>query len=161
TDQAEVIVVGAGPAGIAAACAAAGRGRSVILLDESPRAGGQIWRHRSDHVPRTARPWLARLARSGAVLRAGASIVDIERQDGFTLRLVEEGRGRSIHGAALVLATGARERFIPFPGWTLPNVLGVGGAQALVKAGASFAGRRAVIAGSGPLLLPVSAALAG
>jgi NADPH-dependent 2,4-dienoyl-CoA reductase/sulfur reductase-like enzyme len=58
-----------------------------------------------------------------------------------------------------VLATGARERFLPFPGWTLPGVIGVGAAQALLKSGLSFAGKRIVIAGSGPLLLPVASAL--
>jgi NADPH-dependent 2,4-dienoyl-CoA reductase/sulfur reductase-like enzyme len=66
-----------------------------------------------------------------------------------------------IRGDAIVLATGARELFLPFPGWTLPGVLGVGAAQALVKSGARFGGSRVVIAGSGPLLLPAAAALAG
>jgi NADPH-dependent 2,4-dienoyl-CoA reductase/sulfur reductase-like enzyme len=60
----------------------------------------------------------------------------------------------------IILATGARERFLPFPGWTLPNVMGIGGAQALLKAGASFRGKRVVIAGSGPLMLPVAASMA-
>jgi NADPH-dependent 2,4-dienoyl-CoA reductase/sulfur reductase-like enzyme len=60
----------------------------------------------------------------------------------------------------LVLATGARELFLPFPGWTLPGVVGVGGAQALLKAGARFRERRVVVAGSGPLLLAVAASLA-
>jgi NADPH-dependent 2,4-dienoyl-CoA reductase/sulfur reductase-like enzyme len=65
-----------------------------------------------------------------------------------------------IEAARIVLATGARERFLPFPGWTRPGVVGVGGAQALVKSGASVVGRRALVAGSGPLLLPVAATLA-
>ena len=62
-----------------------------------------------------------------------------------------------IEARRLILATGARERFLPFPGWTLPNVFGIGGAQALLKTGMSFRGLRVVIAGSGPLLLPVAA----
>jgi NADPH-dependent 2,4-dienoyl-CoA reductase/sulfur reductase-like enzyme len=59
----------------------------------------------------------------------------------------------------LIVATGARERFLPFPGWTLPGVMGAGGAQALLKAGLKVQGRRAVVAGSGPLLLAVAASL--
>jgi NADPH-dependent 2,4-dienoyl-CoA reductase/sulfur reductase-like enzyme len=64
-----------------------------------------------------------------------------------------------VRASAIILATGARERFLPFPGWTLPGVIGVGAAQALLKSGVSFAGKRVVIAGSGPLLLPVASAL--
>src|SRR5262249_30555057 len=59
----------------------------------------------------------------------------------------------------LILATGARERFLPFPGWTLPNVMGAGGLQALVKTGLPIEGKRVVVAGSGPLLLAVAAYL--
>jgi NADPH-dependent 2,4-dienoyl-CoA reductase/sulfur reductase-like enzyme len=65
-----------------------------------------------------------------------------------------------VEAGAVVLATGARERYLPFPGWTLPGVVGIGGAQALAKAGTDVRGRRVVIAGSGPLLLPVAALLA-
>jgi NADPH-dependent 2,4-dienoyl-CoA reductase/sulfur reductase-like enzyme len=65
----------------------------------------------------------------------------------------------SIEARRVILATGARERFLPFPGWTLPNVFGIGGAQALLKSGMSFRNKRVVIAGSGPLLLPVAASL--
>jgi NADPH-dependent 2,4-dienoyl-CoA reductase/sulfur reductase-like enzyme len=78
----------------------------------------------------------------------------------FLVSAEHEGRAFEVTGRALVLATGARERFLPFPGWTLPNVVGVGGAQALLKAGTSFTGKRVVIAGSGPLLLPVAASMA-
>ena len=60
---------------------------------------------------------------------------------------------------SVVLATGARERFLPFPGWTLPNVMGAGGLQALVKTGLPIEGKRVVVAGSGPLLLAVAAYL--
>jgi NADPH-dependent 2,4-dienoyl-CoA reductase/sulfur reductase-like enzyme len=76
------------------------------------------------------------------------------------LLLDHEGRSRRARFDRLVLATGARERFLPFPGWTLPGVVGVGGAQAMLKAGARFSGKRIVVAGSGPLLLAVAAALA-
>jgi NADPH-dependent 2,4-dienoyl-CoA reductase/sulfur reductase-like enzyme len=77
-------------------------------------------------------------------------------------RLVVDRSGSrlDVEGESLILATGSRELFLPFPGWTLPGVMGVGGAQALSKTGVSFRDRRVVIAGSGPLLLPVAAALA-
>jgi NADPH-dependent 2,4-dienoyl-CoA reductase/sulfur reductase-like enzyme len=73
--------------------------------------------------------------------------------------LIRGDRPLSLGFERLVLATGARELFLPFPGWTLPGVVGAGGAQALLKAGARFEGRRVVVAGTGPLLLAVAAAL--
>lgn len=171
----DVAVIGGGPAGIAAAVAAAEVGRRVLLIDESPRPGGQIWRHLEGQRPPPARRWLERLARSEAEIRSGTAVVDAEGPgDGKGRAEAEPGTGPSafrlrlegpagpdlVHASALVLATGARERFLPFPGWTLPGVVGVGGAQALLKSGTCFVGRRVVVAGSGPLLLPVSAALA-
>jgi NADPH-dependent 2,4-dienoyl-CoA reductase/sulfur reductase-like enzyme len=59
----------------------------------------------------------------------------------------------------VILATGARELFLPYPGWTLPNAMGIGGAQAMLKAGLDVCGKRVIIAGSGPLMLPVAAAM--
>lgn len=160
----DVAVIGAGPAGIAAAARIGESGRRAALLDESPAVGGQIWRHRrGTPPPAVARRWIARLDRSGATILTGTSVVDICAAGDAGGFVVAAERGASpcvIHAASLVLATGARERFLPFPGWTLPGVIGVGGAQALLKAGAPFSGKRVVIAGSGPLLLPVAAALA-
>ncbi|HET7452551.1 MAG TPA: FAD/NAD(P)-binding oxidoreductase [Thermoanaerobaculia bacterium] len=156
--SADVAVVGGGPAGIAAATAAAAAGRRVLLFDEGPRPGGQIWRHRAGAAPARARKWLDRLARSGAVRVPEAAVFAISER--FSL-LAETPRGSvPVAAGAVVLATGARERFLPFPGWTLPNVFGIGGAQALLKGGADFRDRTVVIAGSGPLLLPVAALLA-
>jgi NADPH-dependent 2,4-dienoyl-CoA reductase/sulfur reductase-like enzyme len=145
-EAADVIVVGAGPAGIAAAVHAAKAGRRVVVLDSAQRPGGQIWRHRDrSTLPRLALNWLERFDRSGAVFIPGREIVD---------PVVFVGR-------AVILATGARERYLPFPGWTLPGVIGIGGAQALLKNGAAdFRERRVVLAGSGPLMLTVAAALA-
>lgn len=156
----DVAVVGAGPAGIAAACRAAEAGASTLVLDEAGAAGGQIYRHRPPQAPEAIRPWLARLDRSGARRVGGASVFDAWRS-GETLRLLAETSDRALAVSArrVVLATGARELFLPFPGWTLPGVLGAGGAQALWKSGADLAGRTAVVAGSGPLLLPVAASL--
>jgi len=153
--RAQIAVVGAGPAGIAAACAAAELGASVVVLDGGPAPGGQIWRAPT----RTARGWLGRLQRSGARFEPGLHVVDVESPR--TLVAEREGRAQRIHAERLVLCPGARELFLPFPGWTLPDVVGVGAAQALIHAGLRVRGRRAVVAGTGPLLLPTAAALAG
>ncbi len=160
--RAEIAVVGAGPAGIAAAARAAEAGRDVVVLDASPRPGGQIWRHRRrDELPEQARTWLERFDRSGAKLVSGAQVVDAWGAAPEGLHLLAEADGERLEVSAdrVILATGARELFLPFPGWTLPNVFGVGGAQALLKAGTPFEGKRVVVAGSGPLLLAVGAAL--
>ena len=155
--DAAVVVVGAGPAGLAAAAHAAEGGASVLLLDRAPRPGGQIWRHR-ETPPRAARAWIDRVERSGATPLFGATVIDVPAPG--CLLIEYEGLGRRVCYERLVIATGARERFLPFPGWTQPGVVGVGAAQALLRQGARFAGRRVVVAGTGPLLLTVAAALA-
>jgi D-hydroxyproline dehydrogenase subunit alpha len=159
----DVVVVGAGPGGIAAAAIAADLGKRVCLLDADAAIGGQIWRglaaattRRSPH----ARPfaiWAARLAASGCAVRSGVEIIDAPAPG--LLRIESEAGGAEIAFERLILATGARERFLPFPGWTLPGVTGVGGLQALVKSGLDIAGKRVVVAGTGPLLLAVASAL--
>jgi NADPH-dependent 2,4-dienoyl-CoA reductase/sulfur reductase-like enzyme len=158
-----VAVVGAGPAGIAAASRAAEAGAQVMVLDEAPSPGGQIWKHRrTEDAPRAARKWIERFQRSGARLVRGAQVI-AAGDSGRELRAelsIPSAAILDIRCEKVVLATGARERFLPFPGWTLPNVIGVGAAQALIKAGVSFNGRRVAVAGSGPLLLPAAAALA-
>lgn len=154
----DVLVVGGGPAGVAAACEAAAAGRSVTVLDDNPAPGGQIWRGgRRLAPPGPATRWLDRLAASGAVVRPGTAVIDVvsDRDCRTIVTRSAAGTDRWRPGA-IVLATGARERFVPFPGWTLPGVVGAGGLQALVKQGLAVAGRRVVIAGSGPLLLAVA-----
>jgi NADPH-dependent 2,4-dienoyl-CoA reductase/sulfur reductase-like enzyme len=156
--RAEVAVVGAGPAGIAAAVRAGEAGRRVVLLDENPRPGGQIWRHRERfEAPAVAGWWMARLDRTRCAPFYGASVVDAE--PGGRLLVEREGRALVVEAERVVLATGARELFLPFPGWTLPNVIGVGAMQALLKSGFEIRGLRVVVSGSGPLLLPVAAAV--
>lgn len=155
---ARVVVIGAGPAGIAAAATAAEAGADTLLLDENPGAGGQIWRQGIKGAPPRARRWLERLERSGVRIVSEASVFDVPGET--TLNVERGGEPLVVSWQRLILATGARELFLPFPGWTLPNVMGIGGAQAMVKAGASVVGQRVVVAGSGPLMLPVAATLA-
>lgn len=151
----EIVVVGAGPAGLAAACAAAESGRRVAVVDDSPWLGGQIWRgEQRRHFSAEAQQWIARFGRSGAVVLDQTTAIACPRPG---LLLAERaGAPREIAWQRLILATGARELFLPFPGWTLPNVFGPGGLQALVKNGWPIEGKRVVVAGSGPLLLAVA-----
>ncbi len=152
-----IAVVGAGPAGIAAAVAARACGAHVVLLDDNPDVGGQIWRRVRSGA---AGAWRERVKQSGAEVRGGVTFFDAERV-GNRIRLRCDGRDGAgvIDAERVVLATGARELFLPFPGWTLPGVFGVGGLQALVKNGLDVRGKRVVVGGTGPLLLAVAAYL--
>jgi NADPH-dependent 2,4-dienoyl-CoA reductase/sulfur reductase-like enzyme len=159
----DVVVVGAGPGGIAAATLAAEAQRRVCLIDDNPSPGGQIWRgflrETASNLPhgRSFSEWGARLERSGSEVAQGWQAVD--HPGPGVLRLERAGECRDVRFAKLIVATGARERFLPFPGWTLPGVMGAGGAQALVKGGLDAGGKRIVVAGSGPLLLAAASAL--
>jgi D-hydroxyproline dehydrogenase subunit alpha len=165
----EILVIGAGPAGIAAATAAAGNGRRVVVVDDNVSVGGQIWRDETakenslpGHGDAMKRRAVERLRASGAQVLEGRSVFDVEAT-GAARTLHETGSGNRVeefHFEQLILATGARERFLPFPGWTLPGVFGAGGLQALVRGGYSVACKRVVVAGTGPLLLAVAAHLA-
>jgi NADPH-dependent 2,4-dienoyl-CoA reductase/sulfur reductase-like enzyme len=161
--HAEVLVVGAGPAGISAATAAAQCGKRVFVLDDNATPGGQIWRGGLSAAPQPSAKLRAISAfqASGATLLPARRVVDATQPK--TLQtLVENADGartESFTFEKLILATGARERFLPFPGWTLPGVFGAGGLQALVQGGFDVRGKRIVVAGSGPLLLAVAAHL--
>lgn len=156
---ADIAVVGAGPAGISAAVAAASHGKRVCLLDEGFRPGGQIWRHRPGKAPVEAEHLLAQLARSTVQVLARASLFDIEARNGEWRLATSQPEGRrELDAASIILACGARERFLPFPGWTLPGVMGAGGGQALLKEGLELPNEGVLVAGTGPLLLPVAAA---
>jgi NADPH-dependent 2,4-dienoyl-CoA reductase/sulfur reductase-like enzyme len=142
--RAEVAVIGAGPAGIFAARAAAGEAQ-VLLLDDNIRPGGQIWR-RNPHL--SALP-------ENVTLKTGVRVLGPWSQRSL---LLETPAGPTIlQYDRLILATGARELFLPFKGWTLPNVIGAGALQALIKEGWNVRGKRIAIAGTGPLLLAVAA----
>jgi len=155
--RAQVLVVGAGPAGLAAAHAAAAAGRDVLLLDAAPQAGGQIWRARQGVLADPVADALAGLAAAGARVLAGTRVTMVLPQR--TL-LVDGPQGaQRLRWERLILATGARERLLPLPGWTLPGVFGAGGLQALVKGGWPIRGKRVLVAGTGPLLLAAAATL--
>jgi NADPH-dependent 2,4-dienoyl-CoA reductase/sulfur reductase-like enzyme len=138
-----ILIVGAGPAGLAAAAAASASGLAVTLADDNPAPGGQIWRGANPPVAPGVE-WLSQ-----------TRIVDAPAPG--VLRATTPEGGCDLRYDKLILATGARERFLPFPGWTLPHVMGAGGLQAMAKGGLPIAGKRIVVAGTGPLLIAVAA----
>src|SRR5579875_1625302 len=162
----DIVVAGAGPAGIAAAVRAAEAGARVALVDDNPAPGGQIWR-RGGELPASGCAWLARLERASVTRLQGWRIFDHPRpgilhaeQRSVTTTGTNIPDCAEIRYQSLILATGARERFLPFPGWTLPNVMGAGALDAMVRGGLPIQGKRVIVAGTGPLLLAVSAHLA-
>jgi NADPH-dependent 2,4-dienoyl-CoA reductase/sulfur reductase-like enzyme len=155
TPSFDVLVIGAGPAGLAAAQAAASHGVRVGLLDAHARPGGQVWRHDVRHAP----PRAARDAIHAVKQVTFLAQHQVIATEPYRL-LVETPRGAEyLSYASLILATGARELLLPFPGWTLPGVTGAGGLQALAKQAWPVAGKRVAVAGSGPLLLAAAATL--
>ncbi|TDC25237.1 FAD-dependent oxidoreductase [Streptomyces sp. 8K308] len=168
----DVAVVGAGPAGLAAAVTAAERGVSVLLLDAGERPGGQYWRHVADaDVHGRFAGWWRRLRALEAAgridYRPGQQVWLVTREDDDRLRLeatpVHDGvqpPPGPFEARSLVLCPGGADRQLPVPGWTLPGVVAAGGAQALLKGHRTVAGRRVLVAGTGPFLLPVATGLA-
>jgi NADPH-dependent 2,4-dienoyl-CoA reductase/sulfur reductase-like enzyme len=156
----DLLIVGAGPAGLAAAYRAAQSGLRVTVVDDNPGVGGQIWRgEQAKPVSPEARAWFEKICSVDIQILNGARV--FQQPSAGTL-LAETSRGVcELSYTSLVLATGARERFLPFPGWTLPNVMGAGGLQALVKTGLPIEGKGVVVSGSGPLLLAVASYLRG
>jgi len=180
----EVLIIGAGPAGLAAARAARRRGASVVVLDSSDQLGGQYWRHLPAERPsareytlhhhfrqfqalsreleqdagcrilRGAQVWALEQGGCGASAGPGTVHVLLGEPDGANReRLV-------FRPDRIVLATGAHDRTLPFPGWDLPGVVTGGAAQTLAKGERIVFGDRVVVAGAGPFLLPVAASLA-
>lgn len=157
----DLAVLGAGPAGIEAALAATGHVVAVTLIDESPQAGGQVFRAPAAHVANDSADGdalRARLAASSVTHLAQARAWLLGRDgDRWRIDVVRDGQAATLHARALVLATGAIERVIPFPGWTLPGVVGLAGATILLKVAGMAPGQRVVVAGRGPLLAAVAA----
>jgi len=151
----DVLVVGGGPAGMAAAVHAAESGQRVGIVDDNAKLGGQIWKGNHE-AGSAASKWIERVRSSGVNVLCGR----VFHQPAQSILLAESDDSLSeLKYEKLILATGARERFLPFPGWTLPNVMGAGGLQAMVKCGLPLQGKRVVVAGSGPLLLAAAAYL--
>lgn len=152
----EIAVIGAGPAGLAAAACAAECGKRVLLVDDNPLPGGQIWRAQRSEPHAEASGWQRRARAAGVEWLPARQAIAAE----FGRLWLEGAEGDDcIRWEQLIIATGARELLLPFAGWTLPNCYGAGGLQALVKAGLEVRQRRIVVAGSGPLLPAVAAYL--
>ncbi|MER7011614.1 FAD-dependent oxidoreductase [Saccharopolyspora sp. NPDC000359] len=181
----DIAVVGAGPAGLAAAVTAAEHNRSVVLVDAGEQPGGQYWRHPDENAPRgeeslghhdwslfsNLRSLLHRFSRDGRITHLPRHQVWFVERTGSsrTLHLttsyaeaacVDDEQQQSVTADALILCPGGYDRQLPIPGWDLPGVMAAGGVQALLKGHRTLAGRRAVVAGTGPFLLPVATGLA-
>lgn len=153
----DLLIIGAGPAGLAAALAAAPSGARITVLDDNISPGGQIWRDGPNAtLPAQALRLREAVARCTNVqVLCGTRVISVVGS--HALLLEDEKNGWTQHFETLILCTGGRELLLPFPGWTLPGVTGAGGLQALIKAGLPVKGERIVIAGSGPLLLAAAA----
>lgn len=163
----DLIVIGAGPAGMSAATAAATLGLKTVLLDEQPQAGGQVYRAVDRADPRVAQllgpdyrhgaTLTQALRASGAEVRYDTLVWDVARD--LTVTALQGGRALQLRAPQLIAATGAIERPSPIPGWTLPGVLNAGAAQIAMKGAGSVPAGPVVLAGAGPLLLLVACQL--
>ncbi|MBU9223121.1 NAD(P)/FAD-dependent oxidoreductase [Burkholderia multivorans] len=161
----DLLIVGAGPAGMAAAMAARSAGLSVVVADEGPSPGGQIYRNLADVPAKLAqwlgpdyaagRPLIDGLLASGAHYLPRSVVWQIAFEPAPVAMLTLGGAARGtleIDARAVLIATGAQERPWPVRGWTLPGVMGVGAAQTLLKSAGLAPSADTVLAGSGPLL---------
>src|SRR4051812_18041829 len=150
----DILIVGAGPAGLAAAAAARGSA-AVTLVDDNPFVGGQIWRAELGKTKSTLAKHVLSAVDGGEIkLLTGVRVHSASSAHELISETNEGALG--LRFEKLIIATGAGERFLPFPGWTLPNIMGAGGLQALVKGGLNVTNKRIVVAGTGPLLIAVA-----
>ena len=167
----DLAVLGAGPAGTSAAIAAAAAGLSVLLVDEARSAGGQVFREipfsllparhdagRADPDQHAGDALRRDLDHSGVTTAFGWRVWSVMRLErGFRLDAIGRDAPHTVEATALLAATGAIERILPFPGWTAPGVFGLAAATILLKSQRISPGRRVVVAGAGPLLAAVAA----
>lgn len=163
-DTVDLLVIGAGPAGLAAATWAAGLGLNTLLLDEQPAPGGQIYRAvNSTPVQQRAilgpdywhgEALVQAFMASAAQYRPSATVWAVQREPEkpFEVGYSVDGQAALQRARHLIIATGAQERPFPIPGWTLPGVLTAGAAQILLKTSAVVPSGPTVLAGAGPLL---------
>ena len=157
----DIIIIGAGPAGLSAAVAAAGYGLDVLALDEQPTLGGQIYRNiesASDHTLAILGPdysqglaLVERFRNSTAEYLGNAIVWRIDPNGNICFS--RQGKSMEINAKHILIATGAMERPVPFAGWTLPGVMGAGAVDANFKSSNMVPQGPVVLAGSGPLLL--------
>ena len=161
----DVAIIGAGPAGANAGIMAASQGCRTIIIDEQAKAGGQIWRAKSaaiksaPNTPETinGETLRASIGASNVTHIANARVWQIERDlEKWVLYLIINGRSEKIVSKVLILAIGAREYIQPTPGWTLPGVIGLAGATALIKQDLVIPGKKIVVSGTGPLIFYVA-----
>ncbi len=163
----DLVVIGAGPAGMAAAVTASGLGLRTLLLDEQARAGGQIYRNVGIVGPSSARllggdylhglGLVRQLSASKTEVLHGAAVWNIDRD--LCVTCLHEGRTVQLRAAQLIAASGSIERASPLPGWTLPGVMNAGAAQIALKSSGVVPSDRVLLAGAGPLLLLVATQL--
>jgi len=164
----DLLIVGAGPAGMSVAIMARHHGLDVLVVDEHEAPGGQIWRgvETVAGTPRAAvlgkaygegLAVVGRFRASGAAYEPGTQVWQVE--PGPRAFMTRNGAASSIEAGYLLLATGAQERPVPFPGWTLPGVMTVGAAQIVLKASGQIPAEPVWIAGNGPLSLLYAAQL--
>ncbi len=162
--KADVVVIGAGPGGMAAALAASQAGAKVAVIDEYRRMGGQFFKHAAPQF-RLEQSRLSPEFAQGAALREAVMAANVEVRantlvwgvfDDKTIMLHCEGRSEPLRASAIVVATGAYDRPVAFPGWTLPGVMTAGGAQTMARTQWVRPGRRVLIAGAGPFAMPVA-----
>lgn len=149
------VIIGAGPAGLSAAATFAKQAIKVSVIDQYQIPGGQYWRHKyGETFPAEEFEFL--LSSPFVEWNLETSIWQIEQENGhFLLHLRSAGKTTEMRTEKILVATGAIERSIPIPGWTLPGVITAGGLQSLVKGFATSPGNSIVLGGSGPFLFPV------
>lgn len=163
----DLAIVGAGPAGMAAAVEARAQGLSVLVVDENAAPGGQVFRAAEAAATDPAvapeiapgLPLIAAFRASGAAYRPATTLWHLDPDEGL-LSLAAAGRGSEARARRVLLATGAQERPVPIPGWTLPGVMTAGAAQILLKTAGAVPAGRVVLAGQGPLVWLVAVQLA-